>query len=304
MLERAKEIIYYLGVKLPAIITGKLKGNLVYTHWGRGLNNFGDCLSPYILRHFGLTPVYSQYLQADIMLAGSVLQLIPNEYTGIILGTGADNVPLEFPKASILGVRGKLTQSNLYQDKNRMLLGDAGLVMCYIFPQLVPKNYALGVVMHFIDIDHRYMNEWKDRLGDTVLFINPLQKPDKVIAQIKSCRAIVSSSLHGLVIADSFNIPNIRFVIRETMPKGTGNFDYKYDDYYSAFDVEPELIEIDGNENLDFLLARVSSKGRINAELRANLYRTLKETCEQLKAKERHRFLNRGAMIKSMPIET
>ena len=42
---------------------------------------------------------------------------------------------------------------------------------------------------------------------------------------------ILSSSLHGLVAADSFGIPNIRMVCSDRIYGG----DFKYDDYYSAF---------------------------------------------------------------------
>jgi len=97
-----KEILYYLFVKLPGIIRGKISGNLIYVHWGKGLGNFGDCLSPEILRYYGFTPVYAQYINSDIILAGTVLQEIPKQFKGIILGAGADNVKLEFPFAKYL----------------------------------------------------------------------------------------------------------------------------------------------------------------------------------------------------------
>ena len=46
------ELGFYFFCTLPRIIWGKLHGNLVRVHWGRHLNNFGDCLTPDILKYY------------------------------------------------------------------------------------------------------------------------------------------------------------------------------------------------------------------------------------------------------------
>ncbi|NML37261.1 polysaccharide pyruvyl transferase family protein [Chitinophaga sp. G-6-1-13] len=285
-MERIKEIAYYFLVKLPGILRGRVRGNLIFVHWGRGLNNFGDCLSPDILKHFGLTPVYCQQVKSDMILAGSLLQWVPENYTGIILGTGAADVPLNFPAARVLGVRGKLTWNN-FRSKNtdHVLYGDTGLIMSYIFPETVRKKYRMGVVPHFIDYGHRYMKMWKERFGKDVLFIHPLGSPRQIISRIKSCESIVASSLHGLVIADSFDIPSLRFVIRETMPLGTVDPDYKYKDYYSALGLEHVCVEVNGGEDIEDLIGRATTKTHAVVPIKRALYDTLKETCEYFKLK-------------------
>lgn len=45
-------------------------------------------------------------MKADIVLAGSILQWINPNYTGLIVGTGGDDVQFTFPKAKVLAVRG------------------------------------------------------------------------------------------------------------------------------------------------------------------------------------------------------
>ncbi len=251
-----RELLYYLIIKLPCIIVGKIKGNLIYTHWGRGLNNFGDCLSVDILKFYGFTPVYSQQIDSDIILAGTILQWVPKHYKGIILGAGADNVKLEFPNAQILGVRGYLTLKNLNILAENVVLGDPGLIMNLVYPQPIKFQFELGIVPHFVDKSHPIIKKWKDRFGGKCVIIDVQNRPKTVIDQIKRCKAIVSSSLHGLVIADSFNIPNVRFVIRDTMP--TYFYDYKFDDYYSALNCRPVLIEAKGNETLEYILLKMN----------------------------------------------
>ena len=75
------ELLYFFANRLPKLIYGKyFARNLIKVHWGRGLNNFGDCLQPSILKHYGLTPVYVPSMkQADVILAGSILQLVPSD---------------------------------------------------------------------------------------------------------------------------------------------------------------------------------------------------------------------------------
>lgn len=53
-----------------------------------------------------------------------------------------------------------------------------------------------------------------------------------------SCKCILSSSLHGLIVADSFNIPNRWISLSESSLLEKQNF--KYLDYYSSMDVYDE----------------------------------------------------------------
>ena len=51
-----------------------------------------------------------------------------------------------------------------------------------------------------------------------------------VIEDICCCEAIVSSSLHGLIIADTYGIPNARVKFSDNVTGG----DFKYDDYFES----------------------------------------------------------------------
>lgn len=254
-----KEIFYYCGCRLPLIIKGRyITHNLIKVHWGRGLHNFGDCLQPDILKHYGLTPVYVSQKDADIILAGSILQWISKDFKGYIIGTGGDNFKYEFPNAKILAVRGKLTLSNILSCTENIKLGDPGLLMSYVFPEKCEIKYKLGIIPHFIDKKSEIMLNWKARFGPDVLFIDVQKSPKQVITEIKQCASIISSSLHGLIIADAFHIPNMRFVDRYTMPSPF--YDYKFDDYYSSLDCKSLFIEVNGQETVACLIKSVTLK--------------------------------------------
>lgn len=257
-----KEIVYFFTKRLPVIIYGRfVTKNLVKVHWGKGLSNFGDCLQPDILKHYGLLPVYVPSLyKSDIILEGSILQLVPLDYSGYILGTGGDKQTYSFENATIIGVRGKLTMANFTPPINSsIILADTGLLVSKIFPNELEKIYDLGVVFHFVDEDTSLAQMYKEKFrNENILFINVRQKPKKVINQIKSCKAIVSTSLHGLIVADAFHIPNKWIINRQTMP--TYFFEYKFYDYYSSLGIEQTPYEVNGNETAIQLISSVSVK--------------------------------------------
>ena len=55
-----------------------------------------------------------------------------------------------------------------------------------------------------------------------------------MIADLTSCELIFSSSLHGLIVADSFGIPNIHMELSDKLVGGN----FKFEDYYSSVDKE------------------------------------------------------------------
>lgn len=256
-----RELAYWLCVRLPNFILGRyIRRNLVFAHWGRGLRNFGDCLSPIILKFYGLTPVYvPTQRRANVILAGSILQWIPEDFDGYIIGTGGDDKKYSFPNATICAVRGELTKKNLPEYQARSVqLGDPGLLMSFVYAEKVEKKYDLGIVPHFVDENEEFINKWKKQFDRRVHFINVLRDPKVVIEEIKQCRCIVSSSLHGLIIADAFHIPNVRIVNRRTMP--TPFYNYKFDDYYSSLNCHGNCLEVNGDESVDELIRHTSVK--------------------------------------------
>lgn len=252
-----KEIIYYFINRLPKTFLGKyVTCNIVKVHWGRGLNNFGDCLQPDTLRYYGLLPVYVPSLaKADIIMAGSILDMVPLDYSGYIIGTGGGARTNHFPNATIKAVRGELSKATLSPQINDLKLGDCGLLCKIVYPAMVKKIYKVGLIPHFVDTENDAVKHLKVTYGNALSIISPLGSPKKVIQQIKECECIISSSLHGLIVADCFGIPTRRWVDRQTQPLDNTEikFDIKFLDYYSSLGIEEEPISLNGNETLEEL---------------------------------------------------
>ena len=111
--------------------------------------------------------------------------------------------------------------------------GDAGILASELLECLPEKRYDVGIVPHICDLSDPAVQALTDSYENACL-INVKDDPMAVIEQIAQCRAVISSSLHGLIVADSLDIPNMHLVFSDR-PLGDG---YKFDDYYSAYGVE------------------------------------------------------------------
>lgn len=172
-------------------------------YYWRGKKNFGDLLAPLLINRFSHLPSeWSEPQDSELVMVGSILEHIPKDYRGVIAGCGKlhEKTVLDFPNARILAVRGPLTAKGM---KGNIVLGDPGLLA----DELVgfrDKEYDLGIVAHWTDTTLEHDSRFKKfnpriiRVGDD---------PLKVIEEIAKCKKIVSSSLHGIIIADAYGIP-------------------------------------------------------------------------------------------------
>ncbi|MDL2323399.1 polysaccharide pyruvyl transferase family protein [Bacteroidales bacterium OttesenSCG-928-A17] len=264
-------LVYRLRVSLPAFITGKVKKNLISAYWRYDHNNFGDLLTPLILKHYGLSPIHAYPHKAQLASVGTLLGFMDPDFKGYLLGTGIDKADTkEFPQATAIGLRGRLTQKALnLENRNDIVLGDPGLLISSIFPNRKEKKWKLGIIPHLSEVNHPILNEWKKKYKEEVKFINPLRNPEIVIGEIDECENIFSSSLHGLIIADSFEIPNCRFTTE-------GDHVYKYndfrfEDYYSTLNVEGTKITVNGSESLEYILSNMRSDFSMLPLIKENL---------------------------------
>lgn len=231
-------------------IIGSTKGNLIKVYWWKGTRNFGDFLTPALLRKYGLTPLHSPLSTSDAVCVGSILQDLPEDYSGYIIGAGLIcDMDRRFPNAKILAVRGELTKKRLGAPENT-ILGDPGLLSYKLLAGNRNKEYLIGFVPHYVDkLDQRIQKIYQNNKKE-VLIIDVQCKPKEVISEIDKCRFIISSSLHGIVVADSLGIPNAWMSLSDRVV-GNG---FKFQDYASAFGMNLEPHSLSGSEHLKDLI--------------------------------------------------
>lgn len=208
-----------------------------------GLTNFGDEVQKDIIPTiFGYRVIpYSDPKEATLFSVGSILFSLPHmdlskEIT--VWGSGfisAEKVPNEetvIPKVQFSAVRGKytLTRVKQYTDISSLPLGDPGILANIIYPENPTKTDKIGVVVHYIDADNPVVETL--RKNDRFLIIDPLDSPREVAWQISSCQFIISSSLHGIIFADSYKIPNAHIHFSDKVYGG----EYKFEDYDTGVD--------------------------------------------------------------------
>lgn len=195
--------------------------------------NFGDLLTGLLIKKFtNLTTEWSEPATSEVVMVGSILHHLPQNYAGVIAGCGslyADR-KYDFPNAKILAVRGPLTLSRIKTQGVSPVLADPGLLA----DELVgyqDKKWDLGIVPHWSDTTLER--------NETFLQYNPkiirvTDDPLEVIRQIGSCKKIVSSSLHGIILADAFGIPRRIEIAPQMLSNPHEGGLFKWEDYSAS----------------------------------------------------------------------
>lgn len=211
--------------------------NNVYEYHWIGRPNFGDAISPYLISRFcpNLSPSWSPVADADVVTVGSVLEHIPSQWPGYVLGAGRlypDRRLLIDKTTTVLGLRGPLTAAAWDED---VAIGDPGLLA----DELVGSQsriYDLGIVPHWSDTELAKNPHYFGKWSTTV--IDPTWHPLTVVRMIGQCKKIVASSLHGIIVADAFGIPR-KFEYTPRFDKEGGIF--KFQDYSASIGAEFEV---------------------------------------------------------------
>lgn len=207
------------------------------TYWHRSVN-FGDCIAPYLVEKItGLQSCFVSNTEKveHIALIGSLLDGGPLNKTHVWgCGFAYADSPV-YPPKKIHAVRGKLSRQK-YLDANidcPEVYGDPALLLPRFFNLRPEKKYKVAVIPHvmdYISVLESYANRYED-----YLIIDLSQPVERVIYQILSCEKVISSSLHGLIVADAYEIPS-RWV--EFSDKVLGN-GFKFRDHFSCL-ISPE----------------------------------------------------------------
>ena len=220
--------------------------------------NMGDQLNPLIIdRLFGYVVVRGSLERSEAFVLGSCLGKLSkrkNRQRVSVWGTGFisydDAEPSPDLNVDYRAVRGNLTKRRIESRLGKKLnipVADPGLLSSLLLDAPVNKEYELGVIAHYRERkDPRFVK--LKGLAKSVLMIDVLDSPLSVIRKIASCRRILSSSLHGLIISDSLGIPNLHIKVTDDL-RGDG---FKFDDYYSSFDVPHEFVDLN-TETIDSL---------------------------------------------------
>lgn len=215
--------------------------------WSKGPSpgNLGDILTPLILDHFGVKYKYHKNPRAaKVLCVGSIAKFAGAGTVVLGSGTMRESDTLSY-LADWRFVRGPRTRKKVMENGGDCpdIYGDPALLMPIIHHPTVFKNGGTGIVPHYVDYEYAMNKYGKDHKVINVLNSNPFE----VIDQIVSCSKIVSSSLHGIILAHAYGIPAawVRF-----SNKLSGD-DTKFADYFESLSLPSTLSSEDSTIFID-----------------------------------------------------
>jgi len=213
---------------------------MISARWYNEDNNWGDKLNPVLIKLIsGQDVIYTKKAgHFKYIVVGSIIHYADEK--SIVWGAGLIS-PNHKPRSrpSVNAVRGPLTRDrliNLGIDCPN-IYGDPALLYPRYYSPKIEKKHKLGIIPHYKDKD----NSWIKKQGVKIIDIQG--DINKVVDDVCSCETILSSSLHGVIIADAYGIPG--YWIKLSNKLVGGNF--KFADYFLSVcrKIEPILVSED-----------------------------------------------------------
>lgn len=220
--------------------------------------NFGDNLmGAAAQRAVRLTLVYVTPERTELIGAGSILDIFSRRLKtrtniwriqlqnalGTLAGTRAtlnvwgsgfmesDTLPLWPQRLVCHAVRGPLSRSRVCG--RSIALGDPALLLPLIWARLASLTAEVAIVPHNASY-RNFLSLYADCLPRHWTVIDLLDPPTAVALAIASSEFVVSSSLHGLIVADAYGVPSC-WMLPHGRLSGDG---FKFADY-AAFRGSP-----------------------------------------------------------------
>ena len=232
--------------------------------------NFGDQISKAVVSGLaGCEAIYaSPGSKKKFIAVGSVLGAAKAGDTvwgaGLMREEHADFVP---PGSSvdIRAVRGPETRRALMSKGVECpeIYGDPAMLLPLVFQPRRKVKYALGVVPH---LSH-YEEVQRLFAGQDVLMISPRMPWMSVVERLCACEQIVSSSLHGVILAEAYGVPALAMRHKDWL-RGS---DFKFVDYFRSTGRELDFIDSEAALDLVGLRRRIANSAPPRADLRALL---------------------------------
>lgn len=246
---RPIRLFWWSPTRSPRLLKPELETNLgAWVKLGastrRPFLNFGDELAPLIVEAVsGRRVKWSPPGKADIVSVGSIFELAGRyPSSAAVWGTGLRGDPGAEVAAlflqnlgNVLAVRGPKTRSALSLDEETPL-GDPGLLAERLVKRQIRRGERKVFVPHF--------TTWNSRGGMALLakaeaqgfeIVRPSLAPMAVMESIAAASFVMSSSLHGLIVAHSLGVPARLLAVGGRPGREP---DWKFMDYFDSIGTE------------------------------------------------------------------
>ncbi|MFC3120828.1 polysaccharide pyruvyl transferase family protein [Agaribacter flavus] len=171
----------------------------------------------------------SQIKSGKLLSIGSVLHFAANGDT--LWGTGKNGKISEhmhvYNTLNVSAVRGPLTRHYLLSKGIDCpeIYGDPGILAPFIYPASLLQSKTEKRDFVIVPQLNDDMNKYK---AYTEKLISPRLMPSQFIKKLLSAKKVISSSLHGIILAEAYGIEAVFY------DSGSGESAFKYEDYYKG----------------------------------------------------------------------
>lgn len=247
------------------------------------LENYGDILNYYMVSKLSNKKIvhvkdtnerkYRKYLNHYFVI-GSVLQFANSNSR--IWGSGIISSKENVEKCKVFAVRGPRTRKRLLELNidTPEVYGDPAILVPNLIDVDNVKKYELGIIPHYVDFEYLEGIFKKD---NNVKIINLMTaNVEETTKEIALCKKIISSSLHGVVVPQAYNIPSLWVKFSDKLHGD----DVKFFDYFESIGIEyKEVLNLNKDEiNYKYLINLLE----INNEITLPEKKLLKYRKEQL----------------------
>lgn len=213
-----------------------LLGNLRKNNWGDDLN---DHLFTLISdKKINFVPFDQLFFCPSVKrysLIGSIIGDFCLDNT-IIYGSGAitANPVLVGKPEKVLSVRGPLTREVLMKNgiDCPQVYGDPAMLLPLVYKPKVEAVDKIGVIPHYRTGECEWIECLKKSHDVRIIDMSHYDRWTDIVDAIISCKLIISESLHGLIVAESYAVPSIWV---EFVPHNCGwEWDFKFRDFYQS----------------------------------------------------------------------
>lgn len=168
------------------------------------------------------------FFERNLLAVGSIIMW--GNKKSIIWGSGFMNQDEPFNGGKVLAVRGKLTNEKLISMgfKGCSVFGDPALLLPLLISPTANKICDIAIIPHWSEFEF-FQKEYGAKYK--VLDIRTADI-EGFIAELTSCRYVLSTSLHGIILSHAYGIPAL------WIKKGYIDTDgFKFYDYFSSVDI-------------------------------------------------------------------
>lgn len=208
---------------------------------GKKKENYGDLLSKYLVEKISGVSVnwiqpkkqkWYSFNKTHFLGAGSIIHHATKH--SIVWGSGIIDDKQKIAPAKFKAVRGPETRKHLLNLGYNcpVVYGDPALLLPDYYNPDIQKRFKLGIIPHYTDFPliKSLFGELQEVKVIDIMTLNVEEKTNEILA----CEKIISSSLHGVILPHTYNIPAL-WIPFSDKPFGTG---IKYYDYLKSVGID------------------------------------------------------------------